>query len=122
MDKLDALKMKPILECPNPFMRVKSSIPAKEYTQLCHIVLELETYMLEQKKLPTDFTSVSTKLMAAMDPAIMFGDRHIPPPPARHDQRFTEEMKISDNDNDATVNNMIAGYDIQGRLDAFERT
>jgi len=47
MDKLDALKMKPILECPNPFMRIKTAINSKEYTQLCHIVLELETYMLE---------------------------------------------------------------------------
>jgi len=26
MDKLDALKMKPILECPNPFMRIKTAI------------------------------------------------------------------------------------------------
>ena len=55
MDKLDALKMKPVLECPNPFMRIKTAVNEKEYTQLCHVVLELETYMLEQKKLPTDF-------------------------------------------------------------------
>lgn len=32
MDKLDALKMKPILECPNPFIRLKNRIKDKEYT------------------------------------------------------------------------------------------
>jgi len=72
MDKLDALKMKPILECPNPFMRIKTAINSKEYTQLCHIVLELETYMLEQKKLPTDFDQVAPSLKSALNPAMVF--------------------------------------------------
>lgn len=58
MDKLDALKMKPILECPNPFIRLKNRIKDKEYTQLCHVVLELETYMLNARNLPTDFGQV----------------------------------------------------------------
>jgi len=55
VDKLDALKMKPTLECPNPFIRLKNRIKDKEYTQLCHVVLELETYMLNARNLPTDF-------------------------------------------------------------------
>jgi hypothetical protein len=58
MDKLDALKMKPTLECPNPFIRLKNRIKDKEYTQLCHVVLELETYMLNARSLPTDFGQV----------------------------------------------------------------
>jgi len=57
MDKLDK-KMKPRLECPNPFIRLKNRIKDKEYTQLCHVVLELETYMLNARNLPTDFGQV----------------------------------------------------------------
>lgn len=58
MDKLDALQMKPTLECPAPFIRIKNRIKEKEYQTLCHIVRELETYMLTARKLPTDFTAV----------------------------------------------------------------
>ena len=57
MDKLDALQMKPTLECPAPFIRIKNRIKDKEYQTLCHIVRELETYMLTARKLPTDFKS-----------------------------------------------------------------
>lgn len=32
MDELSALNMKPILECPNPFIRLKNRIKDKEYT------------------------------------------------------------------------------------------
>jgi hypothetical protein len=48
MDKLDALRMQPTLECPDPFKRLKSRVEEKQYDGLCHVVLELETYMLEQ--------------------------------------------------------------------------
>lgn len=58
MDKLDALQMKPTLECPAPFIRIKNRIKDKEYQTLCHIVRELETYMLTARKLPTDFSAV----------------------------------------------------------------
>lgn len=100
MDKLDALKMKPVLECPNPFMRIKTAINSKEYTQLCHIVLELETYMLEQKKLPTDFDKVAPQLKAAMDPAMIFRETmHIPGPmnhEAVHNFGYNGATKVED--------------------------
>ena len=50
--------MKPTLECPAPFIRIKNRIKDKEYQTLCHIVRELETYMLTARKLPTDFSAV----------------------------------------------------------------
>jgi hypothetical protein len=118
MDKLDALKMKPILECPNPFMRIKTAINSKEYTQLCHIVLELETYMLEQKKLPTDFDKVAPNLKAALDPSMVFGqDYHRVPTQsmvhnANHNPAYNGSTKIED---------VMSGYSIADRLDQLER-
>lgn len=120
MDKLDALKMKPILECPNPFMRIKTAINSKEYTQLCHIVLELETYMLEQKKLPTDFDQVAPNLKAALDPGMVFAqDFHrVPGPPATFQDPYAG---IHQPAGPADVDMVMNGYDIVKRLEKLEK-
>lgn len=58
MDKLESLPS-PTLECPNPFMRLKSRLPADTYQSMCHIVLELETEMLKGRKLPVSHNGSS---------------------------------------------------------------
>jgi len=105
MDKLDALKMKPVLECPNPFMRIKTAVNEKEYTQLCHVVLELETYMLEQKKLPTDFDQVAPNLKAALSPSSVFAqDYHKVP-----------------NYQSTQIEEVMGGYSMVDRLEKMEK-
>lgn len=127
MDKLDALKMKPILECPNPFMRIKTAINSKEYTQLCHIVLELETYMLEQKKLPTDFDKVAPSLKAALDPAMIFSNEmHVPAPDnQQHHYEAIHPMTSPTNSEMGSgsqeVDMVMNGYNLVERIDRLER-
>lgn len=62
MDVLEGADLAPIIDCPDPFVRLKNQVTTGEYDGLCHIVLELETYMLEQKELPTDFSTLSGTL------------------------------------------------------------
>merc|ERR1711957_901525 len=95
---------KPVLECPNPFMRIKTAVNEKEYTQLCHVVLELETYMLEQKKLPTDFDQVAPNLKAALSPSTVFAqDYHKVP-----------------NYQSTQIEEVMGGYSMVDRLEKME--
>lgn len=103
--------MKPVLECPDPFKRMKERVDDKHYTQLCHIVLELETYMLEQKKLPTDFDNSVDNLRSALNPEFIFGGKgqHVPLPP--------QDMYVVNNPNVDQVN---GNYDLESRLQSME--
>lgn len=121
MDTLKALNMQPIMDCPAPFMRMKTAINHKEYTQLCHIILELETYMLEIKSLPTDFDSVAPALKAALDPTMVFRASHHIPEPTVYEHEFEQaEFEHHTASVDASIEDLMSGYDITGRIDELE--
>jgi len=81
-------------------------------------VLELETYMLEQKKLPTDFDQVAPNLKAALDPSLVFkNDFHNAAQPYG---TFRDPYAKIHLDANPEVDMVMNGYDIVKRLERLE--
>jgi len=86
-------------------------------------VLELETYMLEQKKLPTDFDSVAPNLKAALDPAMVFSDAMHVKARSQYQPHYEAAHPMTSHSEGGSeeVDMVMSGYNLVERIDRLER-